>query len=201
MAGLIKHRGIAAPLDKANVDTDQIIPKQFLTKVEKTGFGEHCFHNWRYIDDDPTRPNPAFVLNQPRYHNASVLLARENFGSGSSREHAPWALKEMGYTVIIAPSFADIFYGNALNNFMLPIKLDEAIVDSLFQQVEAHDGAEITIDLETMQVTAPDGSVIPFELDPFHRESLIRGLDSIGWTLQHQQKIDQYEASIPAWRN
>lgn len=201
MAGLTKHRGIAAPLDKANVDTDQIIPKQFLTKVEKTGFGEHCFHNWRYIDDDPTRPNPAFVLNQPRYHNASVLLARENFGSGSSREHAPWALKEMGYIVIIAPSFADIFYGNALNNFMLPIKLDETVVDSLFQQVEANEGAEIAIDLDTMQVTSPDGTIIPFELDPFHRESLIRGLDSIGWTLQHQQKIDQYEATIPTWRS
>jgi len=200
MAGLIKHTGIAAPLDKANVDTDQIIPKQFLTKVEKTGFGEHCFHNWRYLDDDPNRPNPAFVLNQPRYAEASVLLARENFGSGSSREHAPWALKEMGYLVVIAPSFADIFYGNALNNFMLPIRLEEQLVDNLFQQVEAPPGAQISVDLETMQLTAPDGNCYPFELDAFHRQSLMRGLDSIGWTLQHQDKIDSYEAAIPAWR-
>lgn len=200
MAGFSKHQGIAAPLDRANVDTDQIIPKQFLTKVEKTGFGQHCFHNWRYLDDDPSRPNPDFILNQPRYAQASVLLARENFGSGSSREHAPWALKEMGYLVVIAPSFADIFYGNALNNFMLPIQLDETIVNKLFQQVVETEGAEISVDLETMQVTGPDGNRYPFTLDAFHRESLIRGLDSIGWTLQHQDKIATYETAIPNWR-
>lgn len=201
MQPITVHEGIAAPLDRAHVDTDQIIPKQFLTKVERTGFGQHCFHDWRYLDDEGTAPNPDFVLNQPRYEHASVLLARENFGCGSSREHAPWALKEMGFLVIIAPSFADIFYGNAINNGMLPIRLPEAQVASLFNEVEAQIGATIKIDLAAQTVTGPNQEQFNFDIDPFHRECLLQGLDSIGWTLQFASAIDQYEQTLPNWRS
>ncbi|MCM2681279.1 3-isopropylmalate dehydratase small subunit [Echinimonas agarilytica] len=200
MAGIQKHTGVAAPLDRANVDTDQIIPKQFLTKVERVGFGVHCFHDWRYLDEAGTQVNPDFILNKPVYQNASVLVTRENFGCGSSREHAPWALKEMGYTVVLASSFADIFYGNAINNTMLPIHLDESIIDSLMTQLFANEGAEVTVDLEAKVVIAPNGDSHPFEIDPFHRDCLLKGLDSIGWTLQFEDAISTYEEKIPAWR-
>jgi len=200
MAGIEVHTGLAAPLDRANVDTDQIIPKQFLTKVERVGFGQHCFHDWRYLDAAGTTPNGDFVLNWPRYQGASVLLARENFGCGSSREHAPWALKEMGFMIVIAPSFADIFYGNAINNGMVPVKLSDAEVEQLFVEVMAQEGAQITVDLQQMKVTAPSGAQFEFSLNPFHRECLIKGLDSIGWTLQHAQAIASYESRLPAWR-
>ncbi len=200
MAGIQVHTGLAAPLDRANVDTDAIIPKQFLTKVERVGFGQHCFHDWRYLDAAGQQPNPEFVLNFPRYQGASVLLARENFGSGSSREHAPWALKEMGFLVVIAPSFADIFYGNAINNGMVPVKLSDAEVEQLFREVEASEGAEITLDLQQQLVISPTGARFSFTINPFHRECLLKGLDSIGWTLQHLNQIAAYEAQIPAWR-
>lgn len=200
MQSIIIHEGLAAPLDRAHVDTDQIIPKQFLTKVERTGFGEHCFNDWRYLDSAGTELNPDFVLNAPRYQGASVLLTRENFGCGSSREHAPWALREMGFQVVIAPSFADIFYGNAINNGMLPIRLPEQAVDQLFNEVESREGARIIVDLEQQIVTGPEGTRYHFDIDPFHRECLMRGLDSIGWTLQFGEMISRYEQTIPAWR-
>lgn len=200
MAGIQKVTSVAAPLDRSNVDTDQIIPKQFLTKVERVGFGEHCFHDWRYLDEAGTQPNPEFVLNQPVYNRASILVTRENFGCGSSREHAPWALKEMGYTIILAPSFADIFYGNAINNGMLPVKLSEEIIEAIVSQLLAQPGIHMTVDLVEKKVTAPDGTEYDFELDPFHRECILKGLDSIGWTLQFEDAITEYEAKIPAWR-
>lgn len=200
MSGIQKITSVAAPLDRSNVDTDQIIPKQFLTKVERTGFGEHCFHDWRYLDEAGTQPNPDFILNKPIYKGAQILVTRENFGCGSSREHAPWALKEMGYIVILAPSFADIFYGNATGNGMLPAHLSDAMIDELMTQLNDKPGAEMTVDLEAQTVTAPEGQVYPFEIDPFRRECLLKGLDSIGWTLQHEQAISDYEAKIPAWR-
>lgn len=199
MAGLEQHTGVAAPLDRANVDTDQIIPKQFLTRVERTGFGPHCFHDWRYLDEAGEQENPEFVLNQPQFRDASVLVTRDNFGCGSSREHAPWALKEMGYLVVIAPSFADIFYGNAINNGMLPVQLDNRIIDALITQLG--DGAKITVDLAQQQVTAPDGVSYPFEIDPFHRHCLRNGLDAIGYTLQFGDTIAAYEAQLPSWRS
>ncbi len=200
MAGIIRLTALTAALDHAHVDTDQIIPKQFLTKVERVGFGQHCFHDWRYLDEAGTQENPDFVLNQPRYRGAQILLARENFGCGSSREHAPWALKEMGFQVIIAPTFADIFYGNAINNGMLPVRLSEAQVQALFEQVEAQEGAELTVDLDAQQVIAPNGETFSFEIDPFHRDCLMKGLDSIGWTLQFTEAIDSYEQQIEGWR-
>ena len=200
-AGIQTVTSVAAPLDRSNVDTDQIIPKQFLTKVERTGFGEHCFHDWRYLDEAGTTPNPDFILNNPIYADkASILVTRENFGCGSSREHAPWALKEMGYIIILAPSFADIFYGNAINNSMLPVKLSEEIIDSIMNELLANPGAEMTVDLVEKKVTAPSGKVYEFDLNPFHRECILKGLDSIGWTLQFENEISEYEAKIPAWR-
>lgn len=193
-----RHTGLAVPLDASNVDTDAIIPKQFLQKVTRIGFGAHLFHEWRFLDDEGTQPNPDFVLNYPRYQGASILLARENFGCGSSREHAPWALDDYGIRVIIAPSFADIFYGNSLNNQMLPIRLSEAEVDELFQFVVANEGAEITVDLETQTVNA-NGKTYPFEIDSFRRHCLLNGLDNIGLTLQHADKIAEFERKIPAF--
>ncbi|GAA5216647.1 3-isopropylmalate dehydratase small subunit [Corallincola platygyrae] len=200
MAGITQLTGLAAPLDHSHVDTDQIIPKQFLTKVERVGFGQHCFHDWRYLDEAGTQENPDFILNAPRYRNAEILLTRENFGCGSSREHAPWALKEMGYTVVIAPSFADIFYGNAINNGMLPIRLSEAEVQQLFEEVVAAEGSQITVDLEAQTVISPSGASFSFDIDAFHRECIMKGLDSIGWTLQFEQQISAYEQNIPGWR-
>ncbi|AAK04043.1 3-isopropylmalate dehydratase, small subunit [Pasteurella multocida] len=193
-----QHTGIAVPLDASNVDTDAIIPKQFLQKVTRIGFGQHLFHEWRFLDDEGKQPNPDFVLNYPRYQGASILLARENFGCGSSREHAPWALDDYGIRVIIAPSFADIFYGNSLNNQMLPIRLSDEEVEELFQFVNANEGATITVDLETQRVSA-NNKVYSFEIDPFRRHCLLNGLDNIGLTLQHEAKIAEYESNIPAF--
>ncbi|CZF83415.1 3-isopropylmalate dehydratase small subunit [Grimontia indica] len=198
MSGIKQHTGLVAPLDAANVDTDAIIPKQFLQKVTRTGFGKHLFHDWRFLDDAGQQDNPEFVLNQPRYKGASVLLARENFGCGSSREHAPWALADFGFKVMIAPSFADIFYGNSINNQMVPVKLTEAEVDELFKFVEANEGAEIALDLEAQTVSA-GGKTYSFEIDEFRRHCLLNGLDSIGLTLQHEEKIAEYESKIPAF--
>lgn len=198
MAGFKQHTGLVVPLDAANVDTDAIIPKQFLQKVTRTGFGKHLFHDWRFLDDAGEKSNPEFVMNAARYQGASILLARENFGCGSSREHAPWALADYGIKVMIAPSFADIFYGNSINNQMVPVRLSEQEVDELFLFVESSEGAEITVDLETMQVSA-NGKQYSFEIDEFRRHCLLNGLDNIGLTLQHEDKIAEFESKIPAY--
>ncbi|MGK8174256.1 3-isopropylmalate dehydratase small subunit [Aeromonas dhakensis] len=198
MTGFKQHKGIVVPLDSANVDTDAIIPKQFLQKVNRIGFGKHLFHDWRFLDDAGLQPNPEFVLNQPQFAGASILLARENFGCGSSREHAPWALADYGFKTIIAPSFADIFYGNAINNGMVPVRLKEEEVDTLFQLVAAQPGIEIEVDLEANQVRA--GSLtFGFEIDEFRRYCLLNGLDAIGLTLQHEAAISAFEAKQPSW--
>lgn len=194
----IRHTGRVAPLDAANVDTDAIIPKQFLQKVTRTGFGAHLFNDWRFLDDHGQIPNPEFVLNRPEYKDASILLARENFGCGSSREHAPWALTDFGFKVIIAPGFADIFYGNSFNNQLLPVTLTDEQVDTLFALVAKKPGMSFEVDLENMQVIAGDKS-FSFTLDPFRRHCMMHGLDSIGLTLQHRQAIDEYEARLPAF--
>lgn len=193
-----QHTGLAAPLDAANVDTDQIIPKQFLQKVSKLGFGKHLFHDWRFLDDAGEQPNPEFILNAPRYQGASILLARENFGNGSSREHAPWALADYGLRAIIAPSFADIFYGNALNNGLLVVRLQADEVDALFKLVAANEGQTITVDLEHQQVRAGE-LCFDFAIDEFRRFCIMNGLDNIGLTLQHAAEIDAFEAKQPAW--
>ncbi|MCE7578967.1 3-isopropylmalate dehydratase small subunit [Aliivibrio fischeri] len=198
MSGFKQHTGLVVPLDTANIDTDAIIPKQFLQKVNRIGFGKHLFHDWRFLDDAGEQPNPEFVMNAPRYQGATVLLARENFGCGSSREHAPWALADYGIQVMIAPSFADIFYGNSINNQMVPVRLTESEVDEIFQFVEANEGAEITVDLEAMLVTA-NNKQYSFEIDEFRRHCLLNGLDNIGLTLQHADKISEYEAKIPSF--
>ncbi|MCO4208740.1 3-isopropylmalate dehydratase small subunit [Aeromonas hydrophila] len=198
MTGFKQHKGIVVPLDSANVDTDAIIPKQFLQKVNRIGFGKHLFHDWRFLDDTGEQPNPEFVLNQPQFAGASILLARENFGCGSSREHAPWALADYGFKTIIAPSFADIFYGNAINNGMVPVRLQEEEVDALFQLVAAQPGIQIEVDLEANQVRA--GSLrFSFEIDEFRRYCLLNGLDAIGLTLQHEAAISAFEAKQPSW--
>ncbi len=195
-----KITGIVAPMDRANVDTDAIIPKQFLKSIQRSGFGPNLFDEWRYLDvgepgrDCSQRPlNPDFVLNQPRYQGASILLARENFGCGSSREHAPWALLDDGFRVIIAPSFADIFYNNCFKNSILPIVLDEETVDRLFREVEAMEGYALTVDLPAQTITTPGGEEIPFEVDEFRKYCLLNGLDDIGLTLQHVDDIRAYE--------
>jgi 3-isopropylmalate/(R)-2-methylmalate dehydratase small subunit len=193
-----QHTGLAAPLDAANVDTDQIIPKQFLQKVSKLGFGKHLFHDWRFLDDAGEQPNSEFILNAPRYQGASILLARENFGNGSSREHAPWALADYGLRAIIAPSFADIFYGNSLNNGLLVVRLKADEVDALFKLVEANEGQTITVDLEHQQVRAGE-LCFDFAIDEFRRYCIMNGLDNIGLTLQHGDAIDAFEAKQPAW--
>ena len=198
MTGFKQHKGIVVPLDSANVDTDAIIPKQFLQKVNRIGFGKHLFHDWRFLDDAGQQPNPEFVLNQPRYTGASILLARENFGCGSSREHAPWALADYGFKTLIASSFADIFYGNAINNGLVPVRLKEEEVDVLFQLVATQPGIEIEVDLEANQVRAGELS-FGFEIDEFRRYCLLNGLDSIGLTLQHEATISAFEAKQPSW--
>lgn len=200
MAKFTQHTGIVVPLDAANVDTDAIIPKQFLQKVTRTGFGQHLFNDWRFLDDAGQVPNPDFVLNQPRYRGASILLARENFGCGSSREHAPWALTDYGFHAVIAPSFADIFYGNSFNNQLLPITLPEQQIDELFALVEGQQGITFTVDLEQQLLLAGDKQY-PFVIDTFRRHCMINGLDSIGLTLQHQQAISDYESRQPAFLN
>jgi 3-isopropylmalate/(R)-2-methylmalate dehydratase small subunit len=193
--------GLVVPLDRANVDTDAIIPKQFLKSIKRSGFGPNAFDEWRYLDhgepgmDNGKRPlNPDFVLNQPRYQGAQILLARENFGCGSSREHAPWALEDYGFHAIIAPSFADIFFSNCFKNGLLPIRLDAQIVDALFKAVEANVGYKLKIDLERQTITAPDGAVYPFEVDAHRKHCLLNGLDDIGLTLQHVDGIKAFEA-------
>ncbi|MCY9820839.1 3-isopropylmalate dehydratase small subunit [Aeromonas media] len=198
MTGFKQHKGIVVPLDSANVDTDAIIPKQFLQKVNRIGFGKHLFHDWRFLDDAGQQPNPEFVLNQPQFAGASILLARENFGCGSSREHAPWALADYGFKTIIAPSFADIFYGNAINNGMVPVRLQEEEVEALFQLVAAQPGIEIDVDLEANQVRA-GALTFGFEIDEFRRYCLLNGLDAIGLTLQHEAAINAFEAKQPSW--
>lgn len=198
MEKLITHIGVVAPLDAANVDTDAIIPKQFLQKVTRTGFGQHLFNDWRFLDDAGQQPNPDFVLNKPQFKNASILLARENFGCGSSREHAPWALTDFGFHVVIAPSFADIFYGNSFNNQLLPIKLSDDEVDEMFNYVKSNEGCQFTVDLENQTVNA-GGKIYHFEIDSFRRHCMMNGLDSIGLTLQHAEQIQQFEQKIPAF--
>ena len=189
------------PLDRANVDTDAIIPKQYLKSIMRTGFGPTLFDDWRYldpgepgIDHGKRRVNPDFVLNQPRYRGAQVLLARDNFGCGSSREHAPWALMDYGFRAIIAPSYADIFYNNSFKNGLLPIVLDRAAVDQLFRETEATPGYRLTVDLAAQTVTTPAGEAFKFEIDAFRKHCLLNGLDDIGLTLQHVDEIKAYEA-------
>ncbi|MCD9495700.1 3-isopropylmalate dehydratase small subunit [Photobacterium carnosum] len=198
MTGFTQHTGLVVPLNTANIDTDAIIPKQFLQKVTRTGFGQHLFHDWRFLDDDGQQPNPDFIMNAPRYQGATILLARENFGCGSSREHAPWALADYGIKVMIAPSFADIFYGNSINNQMIPVRLTDQQVDELFEFVETTVAAEITVDLKAMTVNA-NNKQYPFEIDEFRRHCLLNGLDNISLTLQHHTKIAEYEANIPTY--
>ena len=190
-----KLTAIAAKLDQVNVDTDQIIPKQFLKKIERTGFGIHLFHDWRFIDDAGQKPNPDFILNQPRYQGAQILVAGDNFGCGSSREHAPWALLDYGFRSIIAPSFADIFYNNCSKNGILLIALPEASVQQLFTEIEENVGFELTVDLPNQKVQSPKGLEFIFEIDPFVKHRLQNGLDDIGWTLQFQSEIEKFEAS------
>jgi 3-isopropylmalate/(R)-2-methylmalate dehydratase small subunit len=195
------HIGLVAPIDRENVDTDAIIPKQFLKSIKKSGFGPNLFDEWRYLDhgepgQDPAsrRPNPEFVLNQSRYKGASVLLARKNFGCGSSREHAPWALEQFGFRALIAPSYADIFFSNCFKNGVLPIQLPEFEVARLFDEVAAFVGYSLTIDLERQLVLKPDGSSLPFEVQPFRKYCLLGGFDDIGLTLRHADKIRAFEA-------
>ncbi len=192
MEPFVRHTGLVAPLDRANVDTDQIIPKQFLKRIERTGYGRFLFFDWRFRDGG-TEPDPGFVLNAPRYQGATVLLARQNFGCGSSREHAPWALLDYGFRVIIAPSFADIFYNNCFENGILPVRLPEETVDELFRRTAAREGYRLTVDLEACRITDGQGLDAAFEIDPFRREKLLKGLDAIGLTLIHEDKIRAYE--------
>ena len=192
MQAFKKHTGLVASMDRANVDTDQIIPKQFLKRIERTGFGQFLFFDWRFLDDGS--PDPKFELNQPAVKGASVLLARRNFGCGSSREHAPWALDDYGFKVLIAPSFADIFYNNCFKNGMLPIRLSEAQVENLFQRA-AKPGYQLTVDLESCTISDDAGLKIPFDVESFRRHCLLNGLDDIGLTLEHESKISAYEAA------
>lgn len=192
------HEGVAVPLNSANIDTDQIIPKQFLLAVSRKGFGVHLFHDWRYLDDAETRLNPEFNLNKPEFKGATILVARDNFGNGSSREHAPWALMDYGFRAVIAPSFANIFNNNALGNGLLTVKLTEDEVDQIFTELEKHPGEKITIDLEKMTVDC--GPLhFTFELDPFRRDCLLKGLDAIALTLEHEDEIKAYEDKMPAF--
>jgi 3-isopropylmalate/(R)-2-methylmalate dehydratase small subunit len=195
------HKGLVAPIDRENVDTDAIIPKQFLKSIRKTGFGPNLFDEWRYLDhgepgQDPAarKPNPDFVLNQPRYQGASILLARKNFGCGSSREHAPWALDQYGFRAIIAPSYADIFFNNCFKNGLLPIVLPEAQVSQLFDEVNAFPGYELTIDLDRQAVLKTQGDPLPFDVQPFRKFCLLNGFDDIGLTLRQSDKIKAFEA-------
>ncbi|MCW5610519.1 MAG: 3-isopropylmalate dehydratase small subunit [Rubrivivax sp.] len=195
------HQGLVAPLDRENVDTDAIIPKQFLKSIARSGFGPNLFDEWRYLDkgepgQDPAarKPNPDFVLNQPRYAGASILLARRNFGCGSSREHAPWALQQYGFRALIAPSYADIFFTNCFKNGLLPVVLPEAQVARLFDEVAAFPGYRLTVDLPRQVVVKPDGEELPFEVQPFRKYCLVNGFDDIGLTLRHADKIRAFEA-------
>ncbi|MDR0217214.1 MAG: 3-isopropylmalate dehydratase small subunit [Comamonas sp.] len=196
------HKGLVAPMDRENVDTDAIIPKQFLKSIKKTGFGPNLFDEWRYLDqpgqpgvpEADRKPNPDFVLNQPRFKGASILIARKNFGCGSSREHAPWALDQYGFRAILAPSFADIFFNNSFKNGLLPIALPEATIDLLFHEVQAFPGYELTIDLERQVIVRPQGEEIPFDVIAFRKYCLLNGFDDIGLTMRHADKIKAFEA-------
>ena len=201
MQAFTVHKGLVAPMDRENVDTDAIIPKQFLKSIARTGFGPNLFDEWRYLDkgepgQDPAsrKPNPDFVLNQPRYQGASVLIARRNFGCGSSREHAPWALDQYGFRAILAPSFADIFFSNCFKNGLLPIVLPEEQIARLFDEVKGFVGYALTIDLPRQVVVKPDGSELPFDVQPFRKYCLVNGFDDIGLTLRHADKIKAFEA-------
>ncbi|MFA3792110.1 3-isopropylmalate dehydratase small subunit [Aliiglaciecola sp. SL4] len=198
MTGFTTHLGTAAPLDQANVDTDQIIPKQFLTGVTRTGYGKHLFHDWRYLDLHEKEVNPEFALTKPEYQGASILLARENFGCGSSREHAPWALADFGYSVIIATSFADIFYGNCINNQLLPISLSNEEMNNLFALVKDKPDTQIFIDLPNQTVKVAEQEY-HFDIPEHHKTNLIKGLDAIGQTLELDDKILDYENNALAW--
>jgi 3-isopropylmalate/(R)-2-methylmalate dehydratase small subunit len=196
MRPFTKLTGPVAPLDRANVDTDQIIPKQFLKRIERTGFGKFAFYDWRYLEDGV--PNPDFILNRPQYQGASVLVTGRNFGSGSSREHAPWALGEMGFRAFIAPSFADIFRSNCYQNGMLPVVLTEKEVDTVMAKALTRKGYKVTVDLESQTVTDADGFSARFEVDPYRKESLLKGRDDIGRTMQHAAEIASFEKVHPA---
>ncbi len=185
--------GIVAPLEALNVDTDQIIPKQFLKRIERTGYEDMLFYDWRYLEDGKT-PNPDFEMNAARYQGASILLSKDNFGCGSSREHAPWALNNYGFRCILATSFADIFYNNCFNNGMLPIVLDEAVIETLFTEVREQEGYALKVDLAAKTITKPNGETITFDLNPFLKERLLNGWDQIGLTLRHESEIASYEA-------
>ena len=189
-----KHTGLVVPLDRVNVDTDQMVPKQFLTWVTRQGYGRVLFYDWRYLEGE--RPNPEFVLNHPRYRGASILLARANFGCGSSREHAPWAVLDYGIRAIIAPSFADIFYNNCFKNGLLPVTLSEAQVDDLFRHTEAQPGYQLSVNLEEKTVRDASGLEIRFDIDPFRRDVLLKGLDDIGVSLLHEKEIASYEGRV-----
>ncbi|MGZ5094966.1 MAG: 3-isopropylmalate dehydratase small subunit [Burkholderiales bacterium] len=201
MEKFIRKEGLVAPLDRANVDTDAIIPKQFLKSIKRTGFGPNLFDEWRYLDrgepdmDNSKRPlNPDFVLNQERYRGATVLVSRENFGCGSSREHAPWALQQYGFQAVIAPTFADIFYNNSLKNGLLLIKFDSKIVDRLLRETQATEGYRLAVDLEQQTVTTPQGESFAFDIDPFRKDCILNGFDDIGLTLAHADEIKVFEA-------
>ncbi len=200
MDKFVSREGLVAPLDRANVDTDAIIPKQFLKSIKRTGYGPNLFDEWRYLDhgepgmDNSKRPlNPDFVLNQPRYRGAQVLLTRENFGCGSSREHAPWALQQYGFQAVIGTSFADIFFNNSFQNGLLLIKLPPDVVDRLFKEVESNPGYRLAVDLDQQSVTTPGGEVLKFDIDPSRKHCLLNGLDEIGLTLEHADQIRAYE--------
>ena len=197
MQSFTVHSGVVATLDRANVDTDQIIPKQFLKRIERTGFGQYLFYDWRFLDDGTT-PNADFELNQPHLAGASVLIARKNFGSGSSREHAVWALDDYGFRAVIAPSFADIFFNNCFKNGVLPIVLDEAHIDELFQRASQPSPYQLTVDLHEQSVQDSDGLNLTFEIDQSRKHNLLHGLDDIAETLQHVEKIAAYEEAR-AW--
>ena len=202
MQAFTVHQGLVAPMDRDNVDTDAIIPKQFLKSIQRSGFGPNLFDEWRYLDqpgqpgvpESARQPNPDFVLNQPRYKGASVLLARKNFGCGSSREHAPWALEQFGFRAIIAPSFADIFFSNCFKNGLLPIQLPDSVVAQLFDEVFAFPGYQLTVDLPRQVIVKPDGAEIAFDVQPFRKYCLVNGFDDIGLTLRQKDKIQAFEA-------
>ncbi|CAM3016581.1 MULTISPECIES: 3-isopropylmalate dehydratase small subunit [Moritella] len=186
------HTSVAALMNRSNVDTDQIIPKQFLKKVERTGFGIHLFHDWRFLDDGSE--NPEFELNKPAFKGAKILVAGDNFGCGSSREHAPWAIEDFGFNTIISTSYADIFYSNCFKNGILPIRVSKEELTALMAEIDANEGIEFTVDLPAQTVTTPGGIVINIEVDPFRKQSLIEGADDISWTLKHEAKISEFEA-------
>ena len=188
-----KVTGLVAPLDRVNVNTDEITPARFLKTIRSTGFDFTLFANWRYLDPGAKMPNPDFVLNQPRYKGATILLAEDNFGCGSSREHAPWAIRDYGFRCLIAPSFADIFYNNCFNNGILPITLEHPVIRELFAEAEANEGYTLQVDLAAQTVTTPAGRVLRFEIDQFRKNALLQGLDNIGWTLSHSDEIAAYE--------